>query len=185
MAADLGLGRVAASPLDTKAVTDAAGTAVYMSPEQMGGQMTAKVDIYALGVVLNECLTAETPFSDYGHTMQVFYAVMERGARPALPAAAPRQVKKLIEMCWAADPNTRPSARDLAFMLDKLIIDLQSTEVENTALLDRLHAASAANPPMKRGESEVAPGTPMGEEAKADSWTPMMEGGAVDPSSCV
>src|SRR4051794_26284566 len=62
------------------------GTPHYMSPEQAMGErdITARSDIYALGCVLYEMLTAEPPFS--GSTAQAIVArVLTESPRPILP----------------------------------------------------------------------------------------------------
>jgi serine/threonine protein kinase len=85
---DFGLGRVNDNPLRTHASTHVAGTAAYMSPEQCDGHVSQKVDIYALGVILNECLSGEMPFHNYSNPMQVrcSFAPPNKMTAPALPS---------------------------------------------------------------------------------------------------
>ena len=62
---DFGIARLA-NPPKGKGLTEAGtsiGTPDYMSPEQLaGGELDARSDLYAVGVVLFECLTGRVPF---------------------------------------------------------------------------------------------------------------------------
>jgi len=84
------------------------GTPTYMAPEQARGRpIDRRVDVWAFGCVLYECLCARRAFA--GETLtDVFAAVLEREPDwSALPAATPTRVRELLERCLAKDPRRR------------------------------------------------------------------------------
>jgi len=84
------------------------GTPTYMAPEQARGKSIDKrVDIWAFGCVLYECLTAKRAFA--GETLtDVFAAVIEREPDwTKLPAATPPRLHELLQRCFAKDPRAR------------------------------------------------------------------------------
>ncbi len=84
------------------------GTAAYMSPEQARGKAVDKrADIWAFGVVLFEMLTARQLFD--GETVSDVLASVLKSEPdwPALPAAAPASVRRLLERCLQRDPRRR------------------------------------------------------------------------------
>jgi len=118
---DLGLGRVDDNPLMTHINTDVSGTASYMSPEQCEGRVSTKTDIYALGVLMNECLAGKIPFEEYRTALAVQYAVTVHAKRPNMLSDCPVGIRNLITRCWEQDQNKRPGIREVIFMIDFLI----------------------------------------------------------------
>jgi eukaryotic-like serine/threonine-protein kinase len=100
------------------------GTIGYMSPEQVQGlPADARSDLFALGCVLYEMLTARRPFA--GQTPQEIMAATLRDPTPQLPILdppAPSELARVIDHCLAKEPERRFStARDTAFALRALL----------------------------------------------------------------
>jgi serine/threonine-protein kinase len=100
---DFGLSKLLGRTTRLTAPGRMVGTAHYLSPEQIRGQeVTARTDVYALGCVIFESLTASSPFEGESDFV-VMYAHLERPAppmserRPALPPAADAVVSRAMQ----------------------------------------------------------------------------------------
>ncbi len=86
------------------------GTPGYMSPEQLrGAEVTAKSDIYALGLVLYELFTGKRPFE--GKTIPQLIDQQEAAHLSSITdiaADVDPAVEKIIRRCLDPDPNKRP-----------------------------------------------------------------------------
>ncbi|MFI8194838.1 protein kinase [Streptomyces sp. NPDC085946] len=90
------------------------GTAAYLSPEQVLGRSVGQPsDIYALGLVLLECLTGRLEYD--GGPLEAAIARLHR--QPVLPSSLPKQLIALLQDMTALDERARPSARDCATAL--------------------------------------------------------------------
>ncbi|MBF4584786.1 serine/threonine-protein kinase [Curtobacterium sp. VKM Ac-2887] len=93
------------------------GTAAYLAPEQVLAQeITGKADVYALGLVLLECLTGGTPFP--GSAIESATARLTRG--PEIDQHLPTAWRTLLHVMTAQDPSERPSAAEAAERLRAL-----------------------------------------------------------------
>ncbi|PWI04928.1 serine/threonine protein kinase [Streptomyces sp. NWU339] len=93
------------------------GTAAYLSPEQVLGQSVGRpADVYALGLVLLECLTGRLEYD--GGPLEAAIARLHR--QPALPPCLPEQLDVLLRDMTALDEQNRPTARDCARTLAAL-----------------------------------------------------------------
>lgn len=113
---DFGIARAA----DAVALTQTGqvvGTPHYLSPEQAEGRMaTTSSDIYALGVVLYECLAGHRPFD--GDTPVTTALAHLRDPVPPLPGPIPDHLRRVVDRALAKDPADRfASAADLASAL--------------------------------------------------------------------
>jgi serine/threonine protein kinase len=96
-----------------------AGTPAYMAPEQWRGRPELASDVYALGCLLYELATGETPFD--GSLPQLMLAHFEqRPARPSWLRTMPIELERIILRALAKDPAMRPSMAELATELGYL-----------------------------------------------------------------
>jgi serine/threonine protein kinase/tetratricopeptide (TPR) repeat protein len=97
------------------------GTAPYMSPEQVRGlPVDSRSDLFALGAILHEMLTGESPFRR-GSAADTMSAILrdEPGSLERVPAL-PGDLAHIVEDCLAKDHERRArSARDVALRLER------------------------------------------------------------------
>jgi serine/threonine-protein kinase len=88
------------------------GTPAYMSPEQLkGAGVTAKSDLYALGLVLYEIFTGKRPFD--ARSVQQLLDMQESGQLTSMTSIAADidpAVERVIRRCLDPDPERRPAS---------------------------------------------------------------------------
>jgi RNA polymerase sigma factor (sigma-70 family) len=104
-------------PVDVSATTisglfpdfaQAAGTPGYASPEQILGQeQDARVDVFAFGCVLYECLTGDRAFRGTSKTDALAATLGSTADLSALPASAAPSIRELIESCLEKNAGAR------------------------------------------------------------------------------
>jgi len=88
------------------------GTPLYMSPEQARGEsnLDARVDVYALGVIVYEMLTGKTPFTGENYFQLLWKHSNEAPPRlssSGLTMPVPPELDAVVERALAKDPNER------------------------------------------------------------------------------
>lgn len=170
---DFGIARVLS--VDTDQRTTRAGTTVgtpqYMSPEQARGEddLDARTDVWALGVLLYECLSGVRPFEAANYNLVVVKIVSERPA-PLLSVApeVPRSVAEVIDRALAVERGDRWG--DVAAMLDAILSRGPSREA---AALASRYAAS-----LRSAEEDALLAEGVGE---IPAFPEELEGGAPSP----
>lgn len=129
---DFGLSRYTDPEDDTdQTLQKLRGTYAYTAPEMYKGVnkvYTQKSDIYSLGVIIWEMSSRLIknkhckPYSEYPEIRYDYQIIIQAalGKRPTILPECHKHVRSLIEKCWQADPDKRPSCPDLLDELKKL-----------------------------------------------------------------
>jgi serine/threonine-protein kinase len=98
------------------------GTLGYMAPEQLRGEsVDPTADIFALGCILFEMITAQKAFHRESGAATIAAILKEDLPRAILSASVPAEIRHLIEGCVQKEASARfQSARDLSLTLRAL-----------------------------------------------------------------
>lgn len=119
---DFGISRLLDATTRTTAGT-LVGTAAYLAPEQvLGRSVGPSADVYALGLVLLECVTSRLEYD--GAPLEAAIARLHR--RPELPDSLPQEFAALLGDMTALDAQARPSADDCVRTLAALAAQAES-----------------------------------------------------------
>ncbi len=154
---DFGLARLVAGPgceageFGPSVAGVVMGTPLCMAPEQAEGR-TAEVgppaDVWALGVLLYRCLAGVQPFA--AATVLETLEKVKQASPPPLHELAPQvpaALAAIVRRCLAARPGDRPSAQELAGMLERFVA---------TGAAPAEGPTTAGPPPRRRGWSLAA-----------------------------
>eukprot|EP01103_Thecamoeba_quadrilineata_P012721 TRINITY_DN3348_c0_g1_i1.p1 TRINITY_DN3348_c0_g1~~TRINITY_DN3348_c0_g1_i1.p1 ORF type:complete len:321 (+),score=50.52 TRINITY_DN3348_c0_g1_i1:536-1498(+) len=133
---DLALAR---STMDTSSETTLKklrGTMHFTAPELYEGIVyTTKSDLYSVAItfweLINRILTGKysQPYDEFNFQFefQIIIQVAKNNLRPTIPSTCPNCIVRLLENCWDARPEKRPTAEELKGEL----ADLHSQYVRN------------------------------------------------------
>ena len=112
----------------TAASTGSGSTAItvaWSAPELFRAKPKSYAsDVYALGLTLWEIYERAIPFSGMPEAAIVNQVLS--GARPDIGEKLPKEVERLIKMCWSDDPKERPASGKVAYILTDLSTSLSS-----------------------------------------------------------
>ena len=98
------------------------GSPVYMAPEIMM-EPTAKygnsIDVYSFGMLLWAMCARAKPYADQNVILLRLCVKIHQGFRPTIPKTMSKELRRLIESCWAVDPNARPSFQQVMVKLNQ------------------------------------------------------------------
>ena len=128
---DFGIAKLAAVHGTPRTQTGALlGTPAYMAPEQISGaeKVDARTDLYAVGVVLFECLTGRVPF-EAPTLFDLMKAHVEAPVPPIGRADVPPSLEAIVQRAMAKDPAARfQSAAEMRRALIAASRDLPSAQ---------------------------------------------------------
>ncbi len=149
------------------------GSPLYMAPEQMRSSrdVDARADVWALGVVLFQLLTARWPFEAETMPELCLKVVTEPPmALSSLRPDVPSGIVGVIERCLVKDPTKRfANAAELATALEPFVAPASRVLAERARLamgagsginsLPRQFARAPSSPTLEGGASGSTPGT--------------------------
>jgi serine/threonine protein kinase len=95
---------------DDATLTGVAATVHYAAPEMFveDGELTAKVDVWAFGLILFEILTGSPVFPISLSPFDVIRKLQNQN-RPFIPIRCGEYMDGLIRRCWSDDASSRPT----------------------------------------------------------------------------
>eukprot|EP00051_Salpingoeca_urceolata_P010652 m.130671 g.130671 ORF g.130671 m.130671 type:complete len:1329 (-) comp16798_c1_seq4:908-4894(-) len=97
--------------------TGMVGTPAYMAPELLDhNQYGLAVDVYSFGICCWEVYTRDTPYTSITNKWRLIEQVLG-GLRPTIPVDCPLELVTLMRLCWANEPQNRPT---FAGVVDRL-----------------------------------------------------------------
>jgi serine/threonine protein kinase len=146
---DFGLARVRIPEISHLTRSGSAlGTCSYMAPEQAAGKPAdERSDLYAIGIILYECLTGSTPFTA-DEPASILYMHVHEEPRPprALNPDIPAELEALVLQLMAKKPSVRPAnARILKQQIGNLRMLLRG---EKTTVMDAVGLRSGLTLPV-------------------------------------
>ena len=118
------------------------GTQKFMAPEIINEekQYTEKVDVYSFGVLLFYILCGKTP--------EISIGKIANGIKAEIPNTVNEFGKKIINLCWSFEPQSRSSFNEIYIMLKDAnyeIVELSRFEKQELIIFVNKHNQSIPN----------------------------------------
>ena len=124
---DFGLVKLAENSIMETQKGFSVGTPAYMAPEQIRGQpLDGRSDLYAIGVMMYECITGKRPYPIRTHfDAAKYHAKGEVVPLRTRDARVPVQLDNLVNRLLSVEVKHRPvNAREVVVALERLVLEL-------------------------------------------------------------
>ena len=103
-------------------MTKLRGTFQWMAPEVITNEYyTEKADVYSFGIILWEFWSRDPPYKGVKAKDVAKKVRVNKTYRPIIPNDVPKEIAELMECCWDADPDKRPTFLEIINFLDEFI----------------------------------------------------------------
>ncbi|KAG2446367.1 hypothetical protein HXX76_000953 [Chlamydomonas incerta] len=124
---------------------DLRGTLPYMAYELVSnaGNISEKVDVYSMGVVMWEMYTGEVPFAHLS-AQEILMGLLHGSLHLAIPPSCEPEWRSLVETCMDPNPANRPSFQELAMQLQEILrLERQASNASSVSAAAVAAAAAA------------------------------------------
>ena len=109
----------------SRTMTSNIGTPCWTAPELMAdpgdsgqAQYSLKVDVYSFSIIMWQLLTGKMPFEEVNGSLLHLEEKVIEGHRPTIPENCPDLMHKLLMYGWDANPDKRPSFREMLHLIE-------------------------------------------------------------------
>ena len=103
-------------------MTKLRGTFQWMAPEVITKEdYTEKADVYSFGIILWEFWSKDPPYKGIKAKEVAIKVKNNKNYRPIIPDDVPEEISDLIQCCWDADPDKRPTFMEIIVFLDDFL----------------------------------------------------------------
>ncbi|CAI2163791.1 3472_t:CDS:2 [Funneliformis geosporum] len=98
----------------------------YTAPEIFQGKKSEKCtkasDIYSFGMIMWELMVGRRPFWDRDYDTLLIIDICDN-IRPSIVTNAPKGYIEIMQECWSADPNKRPTTIHIWNLIDEFFLN--------------------------------------------------------------
>jgi serine/threonine protein kinase len=89
----------------------------WMAPESLAQRTySKKSDVWSFGIVVYEIVARREPHTEV-NPLEVGLLIRDRHLTPKIPSHCPPILREVMQLCWQADPNQRPSFKEICRFL--------------------------------------------------------------------
>jgi predicted Ser/Thr protein kinase len=114
---DFGMSRILQKEDEGQTKTNI-GPVRWMAPESLAKQTySKKSDVWSFGIVVYEIVARREPHTEV-NPLDVGPLIRDQLLTPKIPDDCSPILRELMQLCWQADPNQRPSFKEICRLLD-------------------------------------------------------------------